>query len=83
MGSLEEVTTMTIQESLQRYKERYEEVMKVQNEHRRDVMLAAIMTDMENEFRIPVLSMKRAEEEVHPEVLQLYRKISDSRSIWK
>ncbi|WP_244380919.1 hypothetical protein [Saccharococcus caldoxylosilyticus] len=56
--------------------------MEVQ-EPRRSILLAAIMTDMENEFRIPVLSMKRAEEEVHPEVLQLYRKISDSRSIWK
>ncbi|BDG45434.1 hypothetical protein PcaKH35_37790 (plasmid) [Parageobacillus caldoxylosilyticus] len=73
---------MTIQESLQRYKGRYEEAMEVQ-EPRRSILLAAIMTDMENEFRIPVLSMKRAEEEVHPEVLQLYRKISDSRSIWK
>lgn len=69
-------------ERLAEYKRRYWEAMNA-SRSRRDFLLADIMTDMEREFRIPVISMSRAKKEVHPEVLRLYRLVSDSRSIWK
>ncbi|WP_461202945.1 hypothetical protein [Anoxybacillus sp. TBDG-1] len=47
---------------------------------RRDFLLAEIMTDMEIEFKIPFLRSV-ADREVAPDVLRLYRLISDSRSI--
>ena len=69
-------------EKLTEYKRRYWEAMNA-SRSRRDFLLVDIMTDMEREFRIPVFSMSRAEKEVHPEVLRLYRLVSDSRSIWQ
>lgn len=67
---------------LAEYKRRYWEAMNA-SRSRRDFLLADIMTDMEREFRIPVISMSRAEKEVDAEVLRLYRLVSDSRSIWE
>lgn len=64
---------------LAEYKRRYNDAMNV-SRSRRDFLLAEIMTDMEIEFRIPMLR-DRAEKEVAPDVLRLYRLISDSRSI--
>ncbi|MCL6588180.1 MAG: hypothetical protein K6T72_17095 [Anoxybacillus sp.] len=66
-------------DKLAEYKKRYAEAMNA-SRSRRDFLLADIMTDMEREFRIPFLR-DRAEKEVAPDVLRLYRLISDSRSI--
>ncbi|MGG2973690.1 hypothetical protein, partial [Geobacillus stearothermophilus] len=67
------------QEKLAEYKQRYRDAMGAPRS-RRDFLLADIMTDMEREFRIPLLR-DRAEKEIAPDVLRLYRLISDSRSI--
>lgn len=66
-------------ERLADYKRRYWEAMNA-SRSRRDFLLSDIMTDMEREFCIPFLR-DRAEKEVAPDVLRLYRLISDSRSI--
>lgn len=68
-----------MQGRLAEYKRRYNDAMNA-SRSRRDFLLAEIMTDMEIEFRIPMLR-DRAEKEVDAEVLRLYRLISDSRSI--
>lgn len=67
------------EDKLAKYKRRYWESMNAPRS-RRDFLLADIMTDMEREFRIPMLR-DRAEKEIAPDVLRLYRLISDSRSI--
>ena len=67
------------EDKLAKYKRRYWEAMNAPRSQR-DFLLADIMTDMEREFRIPMLR-DRAEKEVAPDVLRLYRLISDSRSI--
>lgn len=66
-------------ERLAEYKKRYWDAMNA-SKSRRDFLLSQLMTDMEIEFRIPMLR-DRAEKEVAPDVLRLYRLISDSRSI--
>ena len=66
-------------ERLAEYKKRYWDAMNA-SKSRRDFLLSQLMTDMEREFRIPMLR-DRAEKEVDPEVLRLYRLISDGRSI--
>lgn len=66
-------------ESLKEYKRRYWQAMNAPKS-RRDYLLAEIMTDMEIEYRIPLLE-KRALETTNQEVLRLYREISESRSI--
>lgn len=66
-------------ERLAEYKKRYWDAMNA-SKSRRDFLLSQLMTDMEREFRIPMLR-DRAEKEVDTEVLRLYRLISDSRSI--
>lgn len=49
------------------------------NDEQKDRKLAGIMTDMEGQYRIPLL--RDPEWEVkNPEVIQVYRKISDMRS---
>lgn len=66
-------------ERLAYYKQRYERAMRAKC-YVRDFLLAEIMTDMERDFRIPPLRSV-ADREVAPEVLRLYRLVSDSRSI--
>lgn len=66
-------------DKLAEYKGRYDDAMKA-SRSRRDFLLVEIMTDMEREFRIPFLRSV-ADREVAPEVLRLYRLVSDSRSI--
>lgn len=66
-------------ERLAYYKQRYERAMKAKC-YVRDFLLTEIMTDMEREFRIPFLRSV-ADREVDPQVLRLYRLVSDSRSI--
>jgi hypothetical protein len=66
-------------DKLTEYKKRYGEAMNAPRS-RRGFLLAEIMTDMEREFRIPFLRSV-ADREVAPEVLRLYRLISDSRPI--
>lgn len=66
-------------ERLAEYKRRYWEAMNA-SRSRRDFLLSEIMTDMEIEFKIPFLRSV-ADREVAPEVLRLYRLVSDSRSI--
>ncbi|KFZ41623.1 hypothetical protein CS060_13850 [Anoxybacillus flavithermus] len=61
------------------YKRRYRDAMNAPRS-RRDFLLSEIMTDMEREFRIPLLR-ERAEKEVDAEILCFYRLVSDSRSI--
>ncbi|WP_297987400.1 hypothetical protein [uncultured Anoxybacillus sp.] len=66
-------------DKLAEYKKRYGEAMSAPRS-RRGFLLAEIMTDMEREFRIPMLR-DRAEKEIAPEVLRFYRLVSDSRLI--
>ena len=66
-------------ERLAEYKRRYWEAMNAPRS-RRGFLLAEIMTDMEREFCIPMLR-DRAEKEIAPDVLRLYRLISGSRPI--
>lgn len=66
-------------ERLAEYKRRYWEAMNV-SRSRRDFLLADIMTDMEREFGISIWR-DRAEKEVAPDVLRLYRLISESRDL--
>lgn len=66
-------------DKLAEYKKRYGEAMNAPRS-RRGFLLAEIMTDMEREFRIPMLR-DRAEKEVDSEVLRFYRLVSDSRPI--
>lgn len=47
---------------------------------RKDVQLSEIMTDMEREYKIPMLHDQEFEAG-HPEVIKTYRKISDMRSL--
>lgn len=66
-------------DKLAEYKKRYGEAMNAPRS-RRGFLLAEIMTDMEREFCIPMLRSV-ADREVAPEVLRLYRLVSDSRPI--
>lgn len=67
--------------SLKKYKEHLSLLMAADMDtDTRDIKLAGLMTEMEHEFRIPILSDMRYEQE-HLEVMILYRKISNSRSL--
>lgn len=64
--------------SLNEYKRRYLRAMNA-TKSMRDYLLAEIMTDMEIEYRIPLLEKHALESK--NQVLRLYREISESRSI--
>lgn len=68
-----------MQERLQEYWQDYQEVMD-KPRRRRDYMLADLMTDMEREFRIPMLA-SQAFNSQFPDVIRLYRTISQARGI--
>ena len=60
----------------------YEQILHLENlsEDEKDRRYAALMTEMENEFNIPMLRKAEFEEE-NRAIIALYRKISLSRSI--
>ncbi len=67
---------------LQGYEQAYEAVMNDESRStdEKDIKLAALMTRMEIEFRIPLLR-DVAWEQRNDEVITLYRKISYSRTV--
>lgn len=73
-------------EMLEQFELRYDEI----NESPRDneiksIRMAALMTDMETAFQIPILGVERIEafKRAFPEVLSFYREVSFARAIWK
>lgn len=64
---------------LNNYRELYNEIMKDKhNKKRRNLRLANLMTQMENEFRIPALNDEEYNKE-NKEIIELYREISNAR----
>jgi hypothetical protein len=66
--------------TLAQLNERYEAIMREQDDNKRDKQLAVLMTEMERQYKIP---MQRSEawEEQNRTVIALYRKISLSRTL--
>ncbi|QHA38645.1 hypothetical protein D5E69_22650 (plasmid) [Rossellomorea marisflavi] len=65
---------------LKQYEEQFQVIMDTKVEDK-DLRLAKLMTDMEKKFNIPML---KNEDWItnNLEAYRLYRKVSDSRSIW-
>lgn len=63
------------------YEGRFKFILQTEFEQgRRDTMLSALMTNMEQIFQIPVMKNETWEQK-NPEVYKLYREIADSRSL--
>ena len=52
----------------------------IADQYHKDVSLAALMQDMEQVFKIPMMRNEEYEKE-HPELMQLYRTVSEARSL--
>lgn len=59
---------------------RYEEIMRDPSVRQREIRLGELMTEMEGLFKIPALKNTTWEKE-NPQVIELYRKVSDSRNL--
>lgn len=70
---------MTVGEMLL-YTNRLKEIMSGKPSHERDVRLANLMTDLEQAYGIPSLR-NESFETANPFVMQLYRAVSEARSI--
>ena len=64
---------------LRKYQQQYNNIMKY-SIFTRNSMLSKLMTKMEKEFDIPYLNNEKWNQD-HKEVIELYRKISNSRKI--
>ena len=62
------------------FESRYEEIMREPSIRRRDEQLRELMIEMEMIFKIPMLKNMAWEKE-NPQVIELYRKVSDSRNL--
>ena len=65
---------------IQGFESRYEEIMREPSIRRRDEQLRELMIEMEMIFKIPMLKNTTWEKE-NPQVIELYRKVSDSRNL--
>lgn len=66
--------------TIQGFETKYEEIMRDPSVRQRESRLGELMTEMEGVFRIPMLKNTTWEKE-NPEVIELYRKVSDSRNL--
>ena len=66
--------------TIQGFESRYEEIMRDPSVRQRENRLGELMTEMEGVFKIPMLKNTTWEKE-NPQVVELYRKVSDSRSL--
>jgi len=62
------------------FESRYEEIMRDPSIRLRDEQLRELMIEMEMIFKIPMLKNTAWEKE-NPQVIELYRKVSDSRNL--
>ena len=62
------------------FESRYEEIMREPSIRLRDEQLRELMIEMEMIFKIPMLKNTTWEKE-NPQVIELYRKVSDSRNL--
>jgi hypothetical protein len=62
------------------FESRYEEIMREPSIRQRENRLGELMTEMEGVFKIPMLKNTIWEKE-NPQVIELYRKVSDSRNL--
>lgn len=62
------------------FESRYEEIMRDPSIRQRELRLGELMTEMEGIFKIPMLKNTAWEKE-NPQVIELYRKVSDSRNL--
>jgi len=65
---------------IQGFESRYEEIMREPSIRQRDGQLRELMIEMEMIFKIPMLKNTTWEKE-NPRVIELYRKVSDSRNL--
>ncbi|MFL0365620.1 hypothetical protein ACH0BF_21660 [Pseudobacillus sp. 179-B 2D1 NHS] len=67
--------------TLAEYNQRYETIIQGSfSDEQKDEMLASLMTEMEQEFHIPMLRNETWEAE-NADVIALYRKVSMSRKL--
>lgn len=73
--------TLSIDEMLQQHQERFEEIKQCEDEDIKDLRLGALMTDMEQAYDIPQTGVLRIEafKVAYPNVMQLYKQVSESR----
>lgn len=64
----------------QGFETKYEEIMRDPSVRQRESRLGELMTEMEGVFKIPMLKNTTWEKE-NPQVIELYRKVSDSRNL--
>lgn len=62
------------------FESRYEEIMREPSIRQRENRLGELMTEMEGVFKIPMLK-NTTWEKANPQVVELYRKVSDSRNL--
>lgn len=66
--------------TIQGFETKYEEIMRDPSVRQREIRLGELMTEMEGVFKIPMLKNTTWEKE-NPQVIELYRKVSDSRNL--
>ena len=66
--------------TIQGFETKYEEIMRDPSVRQRESRLGELMTEMEGVFKIPLLKNTTWEKE-NPQVIELYRKVSDSRNL--
>jgi hypothetical protein len=69
------------QETLAGFQERFEEIKGVKDNEIKTIRLAALMTDMESAYDIPLVGPLRiaAFNQSFPELMQLYKQVSQAR----
>ncbi|WP_112181401.1 hypothetical protein [Paraliobacillus zengyii] len=69
----------TDQDVLNKFKGRFEEIKQVKDDYIKSIRLAALMTDMEYVFRIPLLGAERitAFKRSFPEIMSLYQEVKE------
>lgn len=70
---------MMAKKSLLDYQKEYERIIHA-DQPRKDILLAGLMTEMEKQFKIPMLKNKEWERE-NIKVLAMYRKLSITRTL--
>lgn len=70
---------MAVKKSLADYQLEYEEIIH-SDQPKRDMLLVALMTEMEKQFKIPVPRNKEWERD-NPEIAAMYRKLTITRSL--
>jgi hypothetical protein len=69
-----------MEKGLREYEEKLADIVEwsKSSDYRKDERLAELMTKMERQFRIPAFR-NEAYEKANPDVMRVYRKISDAR----